>query len=93
MWIIVIGPKQRMGAGPEVVGEVVSVCGHHGLDAAVEDCKCVVRPEVTANVGEVLIFEEQTVAKISIEDEVGLDDISVSVFKFEMMEHGDIPVG
>lgn len=58
-----------MRAGPEVVGEGVDVGGNHGLDAGVDDGEGVVGPEVAADVGEVLVFEEELVAEAVVEHE------------------------
>lgn len=60
-----------MRAGPEVVGEGVDVGGDHGLDAGVDDGEGVVGPEVAADVGEVLVFEEELVAEVVVEHELG----------------------
>lgn len=66
-------PEDGVGAVPELVGEVVVVGGHHGFDAGVDDGEGVVSPEVSANVGEVFVFEEEFVAEATIKHEASLD--------------------
>lgn len=70
-----------MGACPEVVGEVVKVGGDHVLDAVVDDGEGVVGPKVAANVGEVLVFEEELVTEAGVEHELGLVAVEVSMWQ------------
>lgn len=67
------GPQEGVGAGPEVLGEGLDVGGNHGLEAVVDDGEGVVGPEVAADVGEVLVFEEELVSEFSVEHELGLE--------------------
>jgi hypothetical protein len=55
-------PEKLVGAFPKVIGEVVCVGGDHGFDAGVDDGEGVVGPEISADIGEVLVFEEEAVA-------------------------------
>lgn len=65
-------PKERVGAVPEVVSEVVGIGGYHSFDAGVDDGEGIIGPEIPANVGEVLVFEEQTITQVAIENKLGL---------------------
>lgn len=65
-------PEDAVGAVPEFVGEVVVVGGYHGFDSGVDDGERVVGPEISANVGEVFVFEEELVAQTAVKHEAGL---------------------
>lgn len=73
-----VRPEKLVRAFPEVIGEVVGVGRDHGFDAGVDDGEGIVGPEVSANVGEVLVLEEETVTEIAVEDELSLYSVSVT---------------